>query len=118
MTVKRGDIVLARFPHASGGRGKKRPVLVIQSDTYNAQLRHAIVAEITTNLSTASDDANLLIDVSTPDGRASGLTQNSVVTCLHVATMSQDRMDRSIGSLSPAIMQRVNNCLKAALAVS
>ena len=117
MTLKRGDIVLARFPHAAGGRGKKRPVLIVQSDGYNARLRHVIVAEITTNTSTASDQANFLIDISTPEGRATGLTQNSVVTCLHLATMSQDRMDRAIGSLSAAMMQQVNDCLKVALAV-
>jgi len=117
MTVKRGDIVLARFPHAAGGRGKKRPVLVLQSDAYNAQVRHVIVAEITTNLSSASDRANLLIDVSTSEGKATGLAQNSVVTCLHLATMSQDRMDRLIGSLSPSILLQVNDCLKAVLAV-
>jgi mRNA-degrading endonuclease toxin of MazEF toxin-antitoxin module len=117
MTVNRGDIVLARFPHASGGRGKKRPVLVEQSDDYNARVRHVIVAEITTNLAGASDAANFLIDVSTREGQATGLTQNSIVTCLHLATMSQDRMDRIIGSLAPALMQSVNACLKASLAV-
>jgi mRNA-degrading endonuclease toxin of MazEF toxin-antitoxin module len=97
MTIKRGDIVLARFPHASGGRGKKRPVLIVQSDLYNSTLRHVIVAEITTNLSVASDPANFLIDVATAEGKVTGLMQNSVVTCLHLATMSQERIDRPIG---------------------
>jgi mRNA-degrading endonuclease toxin of MazEF toxin-antitoxin module len=118
MTIKRGDIVLARFPHASGGRGKRRPVVVVQSDSYNAKVRHVVVAEISTNLSAAADPANLLIDISTPEGRATGLSHNSVVTCLHLATMSLDRLDRMIGSLSPSAMQRVGDCLKAVLAVS
>jgi mRNA interferase MazF len=117
MNPNRGDIVLARFPHAAGGRGKKRPVLVVQSDSYTAKTRHVIVAEITTNISAAADPANLLIDTTTPDGLATGLTQNSVVTCLHLATMSQDRMDRAIGTLCATMMQRVNDCLKAALAL-
>jgi mRNA interferase MazF len=118
MTVKRGDIVLARFPHAAGGRGKKRPVLVIQSDAYNAQVRHVIVAEITTNLSAASDPAHLLVDLTAPGGLGTGLTQNSVVACLHLATMSQDRLDRVIGSLPGPLMQQVNDCLKVAMALS
>jgi hypothetical protein len=29
MNVSRPDVALARFPHASGGRGKKRPVVVV-----------------------------------------------------------------------------------------
>ena len=51
MNFSRGDIALARFPHAAGGRGKKRPVVVVQADGYNRTLRHVIVAEVTTNLS-------------------------------------------------------------------
>ena len=47
MTLARGDVVLVRFPHTSGGRGKKRPVVVVQADTYNQTLRHVVVAEVT-----------------------------------------------------------------------
>src|SRR4051812_34784643 len=102
MNLNRGDVVLARFPHDSGGRGKKRPVIVVQSDSYNAHLRHAIVAETTTNLAISSDPSSLLIDVSTSEGQATGLKLNSVVTCLHLVTMSEDRMKTVIGKLSPA----------------
>jgi mRNA interferase MazF len=76
MTPTRGDVGLARFPHAAGGRGKKRPVVVVQADGYNQTLRHVIVAEVTSNLAAASDPANLLIEVATPDGAATGLLQD------------------------------------------
>ena len=49
MTVKGGDVVLARVPHTAGTRGKKRPAVVIQADAYNATLRHVVVAEVTSN---------------------------------------------------------------------
>jgi mRNA-degrading endonuclease toxin of MazEF toxin-antitoxin module len=75
MTLHRGDIVMTRFPHAGGNRGKKRPAVIIQADAYNAKLKHVIVAEITKNLAAASDPASFLIDVSTPDGKATGLDQ-------------------------------------------
>lgn len=87
MNLRRGDIGLARFPHASGGRGKKRPVVVIQADVYNASRRHVIVAEITTNLVEAADPANLIIRIADADGEATGLAQDSVITCLHFVTM-------------------------------
>jgi mRNA interferase MazF len=90
---------------------------VVQSDHYNATVRHVIVAEKTSNLTLASDKAHCLIDVATPDGRMSGLSQDSLVACLHLATMSQDRIDRSIGSLSDALMRKINDCLKASLDV-
>jgi mRNA interferase MazF len=115
MNLKRGDIALARFPHAAGGWGKKRPVVVIQGDAYNQKLRHVIVAEVTTNLASVSDPANLFIDVATQQGQATGLLQDSVVTCLHLVTMSEDRVDKVIGSLSPSLLQSLDNCLKAAL---
>jgi mRNA interferase MazF len=90
-------------------------VVIVQADVYNGTLRHAIVAEVTTNLSGASDPANLLVEVATPDGQASGLKQDSLVTCLHLVTMSEDRIRKVIGRLSPALMQRLDGCLKAAL---
>jgi mRNA-degrading endonuclease toxin of MazEF toxin-antitoxin module len=117
VNLKRGDIALARFPHASGGRGKKRPVVVVQDDAYNQKLRHATVAEVTTNLAEASDPANLLIDIGTTEGQATGLAQNSIVTCLHLITMSEDRLGRLIGHLSPAHLQQMDACLKAALGI-
>jgi mRNA interferase MazF len=115
VTPTRGDVGLARYPHAAGGRGKKRPVVVVQADPYSATLRHVIVAEVTSNLSTAADPANLLIEVATPDGAATGLVQDSVITCLHLATMSADRVERVIGRLSPALLAKLDLCLKAAL---
>jgi mRNA-degrading endonuclease toxin of MazEF toxin-antitoxin module len=117
MNVGRGDVVMTRFPHAGGTRGKKRPVVVVQSDVYNVKARHAIVAEITSNLSAANDPAFLLIDLSTPDGQASGLTQNSVVGCLFLATVAESRISAPLGKLSETIMQQIDKCLKAALAL-
>jgi mRNA-degrading endonuclease toxin of MazEF toxin-antitoxin module len=86
--------VLVRFPHPSGGRGKKRPTVVVQSDVYNTSLRTLVVAEVTTNLTLASDPACLLIDVVTPEGAATGLLQNSVVSCLLMATVRADNVDQ------------------------
>src|SRR5947209_13125126 len=106
MNLSRGDVALARFPHAAGGRGKRRPVIVVQGDGYNRKLRHVIVAEVTTNLAATSDPANLLIQVTTPDGKATGLVQDSVITCLHLVTMTEDRVGRVIGKLSPGLLRQ------------
>ena len=115
MKVSRGDVVLTRFPHASGVRGKKRPALVVQADAYNAKLGHVVIAEITTNLTPANDPAFVLIDIATPEGKASGLDQNSLVSGLFLATIFTDRIERVIGKLSGGLMQKVNTCLKTTL---
>jgi mRNA-degrading endonuclease toxin of MazEF toxin-antitoxin module len=78
-------------------------------------VRHAIVAEVTTNLAAATDPAFLLIDVSTPEGQATGLAQNSVVGCLFLATVAENRMSAAIGHLSDALKLKLNDYLKAAL---
>jgi mRNA-degrading endonuclease toxin of MazEF toxin-antitoxin module len=109
-----GDIGLARFPHATGARGKKRPAVVVQADSYNSKVRHVLVAEITTNLASANDPAHLLIDISTPDGKTTGLLHDSVVSCLFLS-VNQDRIDPIIGRLSDALQQQLNHRLKAAM---
>jgi mRNA-degrading endonuclease toxin of MazEF toxin-antitoxin module len=115
MSVHRGDVVMCRCPHAGGTRGKKRPVVVVQADAYNARVWHAIVAELTGNVAAAGDPASLLIDVSTPEGKATGLDRNSVVSCLFLATVAADRLGAPVGRLSAAMMQQVDQGLKLAL---
>ena len=115
MTLKRGDIVTTRIPHVGGNRGKKRPAVIIQADAYNAKLKHFIVAEITSNLAAAADPASFLIDVTSPEGRATGLDQNSVVCCLFLATVAESGITLVIGELSEAMKAQLDTCLKAAL---
>src|SRR5271165_2024166 len=112
---QRGDVVLARVPHLAGTRGKKRPAVVVQGDTYNAVLRHVVVAEVTSNPRWIGDPACLFIDISSVDGQLTGLHKNGVVSCLHLVTMLLDRIDPPIGKLSPALLQQLNDCLKIAL---
>ena len=116
MTLNRGDVALVRFPHTAGGRGKKRPVVVVQADAYNARLNHVVVAEVTTNLAERADPAYLFIDLSTPDGLATGLVQDSLVCCVLLAAVNIDRV-APIGQLSAALLQQLDTCLKAALAL-
>src|SRR5882757_8187485 len=103
--MNRGEVLLARFPHPSGGRGKKRPVVVVQADAYNQALRTLVVAEVTKNLQMANDPACLFLDASTPEGQATGVLQDSVVSCLLLATIKAGLADQVIGTLSDALKQ-------------
>ncbi len=117
MSIKRGDVVLARVPHFAGDRGKKRPAVVIQADAYNATLRHVVLAEVTSNPRWTSDPAGVFVDVATPDGNATGLHKNAVISCLHLVTMDVARVGPPIGILSPTLVQKLNDALKVALGV-
>jgi mRNA interferase MazF len=101
--MNRGDVVLVRFPHPSGLRGKKRPAVVVQSDAYAGVVGTLIVAEVTKNLTMAGDPACLFIDVNTPDGKATGLIRDSVVSCLVLVTVYTDTVAQVLGSLSAAM---------------
>jgi len=113
--MNRGDGVLVRFPHPSGIRGKKRPAVVVQSDSYAGTVGTLVVAEVTKNLTMADDPACLLIEITTAEGKATGLIRDSVVSCLLLATIDVDTVAQVLGSLSPAMKQRLDACIKAAL---
>jgi mRNA interferase MazF len=113
--MKRGDVVLVRFPHPFGQRGKKRPAVVVQSDTYRGVVNSLVVAEVTSNLTMANDPACLFVDTSTAEGQSTGLVRDSVISCLVLVTIYEDTIDQVLGSLSPAIRLKLDACLKAAL---
>jgi mRNA interferase MazF len=118
LPLRRGDVVLVDFPFTSGSGGKRRPALVIQNDTDNRRLLNAIVVMITTRTSHVGEPTQLLIDVSTPEGRLSGLHQVSVVKCSIVFTLEQRLIVQRIGSLSQSLMAQIDDCLKTALGLS
>jgi mRNA-degrading endonuclease toxin of MazEF toxin-antitoxin module len=116
MKVNRGDVVLLDHPFSDASGSKVRPALVVQDDARNVRLSETIVALVTKNLTHVSTDrTQLLIDVATPDGKASGLTLTSAVKCGKLYTVHEDAIRRRIGVLSAALMQQIDHCLKQAL---
>jgi mRNA-degrading endonuclease toxin of MazEF toxin-antitoxin module len=88
---------------------------VVQADVYNLRLRHAVVAQVTTNLNDKDDPACLLIETASPEGQAAGLMRDSVISGYLISLMSEDRLTDKIGQLPPQNMQQVSKCLMAAL---
>jgi mRNA-degrading endonuclease toxin of MazEF toxin-antitoxin module len=114
--TQRGDIVIVQFPYAGGGGGKTRPAVVVQCDRLNGLIQNTVVAMITGNLRLVGrEPTQLLIDPSLPEGQASGLSQPSAVTCVNLITIRQGDIQKTLGRLSPALLQKLNDALKAAL---
>lgn len=113
--MKRGDVILCKFPHAGATAAKSRPALVIQSDFYNQRIANLLVAGITSNLTNSSDEAHFLIDVSTSVGKQTRLNRNSLVSCINLAVIPPRNVDRQIGELPEDAMKEVDDCLRAAL---
>jgi mRNA interferase MazF len=117
MPVTRGDVILAFVPDVGGAGGKVRPALIVQSDHNNARLNKTIIAAITSNTSRVQEPTQLFVDVATPDGAAPGLLHDSAVRCERLHSIPQADVRRNIGRLSDALMQKIDDCLKAALGV-
>jgi mRNA interferase MazF len=113
--MKRGDVVLVRFPHPSGQRGKKRPAVVVQSDAYAGVVRTVVVAEVTKNLAMKDDPACVFVDVNTPDGKATGLLVDSVISGLVLETVYVDSIAQTLGSLSATMLTQLDAALRAGL---
>lgn len=118
MNISRGDVINARFPHAAGTRGKKRPVVVVQADEHNQRLHHAVVAQLTSNLADQGNPACFLIEAGTPEGNAAGITQDSLFSGYLLSLMSEDRLLDVIGKLSDEALKKADVCLKAALGIA
>lgn len=117
MSCKRGDVVLydAGFVDKSGK--KLRPMLVVQNNTNNTRMNNTILVSITTNISRAHEDTQVLIAVATPEGQKSGLRQDSVVACENIFTVLQAAIGPTIGHLPDSLMEEVDSALKVSLAL-
>lgn len=114
--TRRSDVVIARFPYAGGSGSKVRPAVVVQCDRLNAQIHNTLLAMITGNTRLVGvEPTQFLIDPATPEGASSGLTYASAVKCENLATIPQMDIVDTIGHLSDALQQQLNDCLKAAL---
>jgi mRNA interferase MazF len=114
MRFHRGDVVLVDYPFSDRTGSKIRPALIVQTDALNGRIADTIVISITRSAHRAST-TQLPIDIATPDGKASGLRQNSMVQCENLLTIDQRFILSVIGHLAPPLMQQIDGCLKAVL---
>lgn len=117
MTSQRGDVVIVNFPFTSGRGSKIRPALVVQNDFNNRRLTNVIVAAITTTTHRSGQPTQYLLELSSDEGKQSGLAHDSVVTCENLVTIECSLVRKKIGSLPQPTMAVSNDCLKAALGI-
>lgn len=93
----RGDVALVLFPHADLVTAKPRPVVVVQADNLQTGLQQIIVAMITSRMFRANHPSRVVIDITEPSGKDSGLLTNSVIMTDNLATIATSAIDRKIG---------------------
>ena len=110
--IRRGDLCWADLGEPRGSRpAKRRPVLVIQSDPYNAsRLNTTLAAVITSNTALAAMPGNVFVPAA-----ATGLPKDSVVNVTALVTLDRTDLDSAIGQLPASLMGEVDRGLRRVL---
>jgi mRNA interferase MazF len=112
VVTRRGSICWAHLGEAHGSRpAKRRPVLIIQADPFNAsRLKTTLAAVITSNTGLAAMPGNVFLPAT-----SSGLPKDSVVNVTALVTLDKADLDAETGLLPPALMSEVDRGLRRVL---
>ena len=110
--MNRGDVVLVDWPFSDRTGSKLRPAVVVQADFLNGLIDDTVLVQIT---STAHGIPGTEVPLDPAQETASGLLHVSVASCMNFLTADPDSIDQTIGYLSAAAMQQIEDCLKKVL---
>jgi mRNA interferase MazF len=110
--IGRGSVHWADLGDPVGSRpGKRRPVVVIQSEQFNeSRLATVVIAIITGNTELARFPGNVLIPAST-----CGLHRDSVVNVTGLQTMDREQLEPAVGVIPMDLMSEVDEGLRLVL---
>jgi mRNA interferase MazF len=109
VVIERGAICWADLGPIDGSRpAKRRPVLVIQADSYNeSRLATVIVAIITSNTASAAMPGNVFLP-----SASSGLPRDSVVNVTALATLNKSDLDSAVRVIPTSLQDEVTRGLR------
>ena len=112
--MRRGEIWWASLPSPTGSEpGYRRPVLIVQSDSFNeSRISTVVAAAITSNTALGAAPGNVPLS-----RRVSGLPKASVVNVSQLATVDKGRLTTRVRSLSEDAMESVDEGLRLVLSL-
>jgi mRNA interferase MazF len=112
VVVQRCEVWWADLEEPRGSEpGFRRPVLIVQADSFNrSRLRTVLAVILTSNLRLLDAPGNVLIP-----RVESGLPKDSVANVTQVVTLDKDFLGERSGRLSAGLMARVDAGLKLVL---
>lgn len=110
--MRRGEIWWANLPEPAGaGPDFRRPVLIVQADSFTSSRIATVVAVvITSNLRLAEAPGNVRLRAG-----ESGLPQDSVVNVSQVITLDKHALDGAVGSVTQRTLEQVERGLRLVL---
>jgi mRNA interferase MazF len=99
VVIGQGDVWWADLPEPTGSEaGFRRPVVVVQSDSFNrSALRTVVAVPLTSNVRWASAPGNVRLTA-----RSTGLRRDSVANVSQIVTVDKSILAERVGKLSAA----------------
>jgi mRNA interferase MazF len=110
--VTRGEIWWADLPEPRGSEpGYRRPILVIQANSFNQSgIRTVVVAILTANLRLAEAPGNVFLPA-----KVSGLPRDSIVNVSQLLTLDRSFLTEEVGKLPSRVLAEVDAGLRLVL---
>jgi mRNA interferase MazF len=104
LVIGQGDVWWADLPTPSGSEpGFRRPVVVVQGDSFNrSALRTVVAVPLTSSVRWAGAPGNVRLTA-----RATGLPRDSVANVSQIVTVDKSILTERVGKLSPAKLELV-----------
>jgi len=115
--IKRGDIVLIKYPYTDLSSGKVRPALVISSDKFMQTSQNAVFLPISSNTDNPHE-TEILISKEDPDFPSTGLLESSVIKTEIILTLEKKLATRMLGFATTNLLDKVDALLVDVLALS
>jgi mRNA interferase MazF len=112
--IARGEVWWADLPDPVGSApGYRRPVVVVQSDAFNAsRVGTVTVVMLTNKLRLIDAPGNALVP-----SKASGLRRDSVANVSQILTIDRTRLTERIRRLPPGVLDQIDDGLRLALSL-
>ncbi len=106
----RGDVVLVPFPFSDQTTTKKRPAVIISSNTYNDTSRDIVIMAITSQARGNIGIGECMIE----SWQSAGLLKSSAIKSA-ISTIEQGLVLKILGRLSPKDLSSLEKALKELL---
>jgi mRNA interferase MazF len=104
MVISQGDVCWASLEDPIGsGAGFRRPVVIVQGDSFNAsRISTAVVVPLTGNQRLAAAPGNVALDATT-----TGLPKDSVANVSQILAIDRELLTERVGQLADADLQLI-----------
>jgi len=104
VVISQGDVFWADLPPPIGsGPGYRRPVVIIQNDSFNRSLLRTVVCMVLTgNVGRVASPGNVLLPAA-----STGLPRDSVANVSQIVTFDKSLLDEHVGHLSDRYLELV-----------